>query len=393
MNCRIAVAAAVACLIAAPLAAQTLKPDEVLSSISARTISAPNPVLGADGRVHLAYELMVDNPSHFFITLDKVEAVDEAGNSLWSMEGDALAAMTKPFSANDPLPPGGLAAVFMDVSFGPDETLPGTVFARLTVTRQAIGEDGKPAPLPASSPVPATVIFTGAPTAIGAPAVVVAPPLRGKGWIAVNGCCDAITSHRGAIIAVNGQLRVPERFAIDWVKLDDDGRISSGDGKKVEDYGYYGAPVLAVADGVVVNLYDEADAQVPGEITGITTENIGGNMIVTDIGGGNFAFYAHLQRGSLEVGLGDKVTAGQQIALLGNTGNTDAPHLHFHVMDGPSPLDADGLPYVFTGFSSPGRLANVDAVEDGAPAETDAAHLAGSFTDALPLNDQVVDFD
>lgn len=376
--------------------AQSLTEDQVLSSVSVRPISTPNPVLGADGRIHLAYELMVGNPSHVFVTLDKLEAVDDTGAVLWALEGDALAAMIESFSGGGAtLPPGGSAALLLDVSFGPGDRLPGTISSRLTVTRQAQGSDGKPAPMPADSPVPATATFTGAATGLGNPAIVVAPPLRGEGWIAVNGCCDSITSHRGAIMAVNGALRVPERFAIDWVQIGPDGRLFSGDGKKVEDYAYYGAPVHAVSDGVVVNIYDGADAQAPGQITGITPENIGGNMLVVDIGGGNYAFYAHLQRGSLKVGLGDRVRTGDVIALLGNSGNTTAPHLHFHVMDGTSPLDANGLPYVFTSFAGRGVLASGadDALEGGSAADIDASRLSGSFVNALPLNDQVVDFD
>ena len=377
-------------------AAQSLTADEVLSSVSVRAISAPNPVSGADGRVHLAYELMVSNPSHVFVTLDKVEAVDEEGAVLWALEGDALAAMIESFSGGGTrLPPGGSAAILLDVSFGPGDTLPGTVWSRLTVTRQAQGADGKPAPMPADSPVPATATFTAAETRLGNPAIVVAPPLRGPGWVAVNGCCDSITSHRGAIMAVNGVMRVPERFAIDWVQIGPDGRLFAGDGKKLEDYAYYGAPVHAASDGIVVNLYDDADAQLPGQIVGITPENIGGNMLVIDIGGGNYAFYAHLQRGSLKVGLGDRVKTGDVIALLGNTGNTTAPHLHFHVMDGSSPLDANGLPYVFTSFAGRGFLASSaeDALEGGSAADIDASRLSGTFVNTLPLNEQVVDFE
>jgi murein DD-endopeptidase MepM/ murein hydrolase activator NlpD len=179
------------------------------------------------------------------------------------------------------------------------------------------------------------------------------------------------------------------------VKLDADGRLFSGDGTRVEDYAYYGTPVHAVADGTVVNLYDAAEVQVPGPDavpTGITTENIGGNMIVVDIGGGNFAFYAHLQKGSLTVALGDKVTAGQELGLLGNTGNTTAPHLHFHVMDTSSPLDAQGLPYVFRRFTSRGVVAGDAEIENGAPVEIDA-RLAGEKAEAMPLNNEVVGFD
>ncbi len=57
-----------------------------------------------------------------------------------------------------------------------------------------------------------------------------------------------------------------------------------------------------------------------------------------------------MQPGSVRVKVGDKVKPGQVLGLLGNSGNTDTPHLHFHVMDGPSPLVANGLPYVFTNF-------------------------------------------
>lgn len=389
--------AASAALLLAPVAlGQSLKPDEVFSSIAVQPISNPNPVLGADGRVHLAYELMVINPSRVFVTLDKVEAVDDSGRSLGMLDGDRLTALVAAYGGTERmLSPGGTAVVFMDVSFGKDEALPQNVLARITATRQEADKDGKPQAMPKDSPVPATYTFTGAKATIGKPAVLVEPPLEGKGWVAFNGCCDAITSHRGALMSINGELRVPERFAIDWVKLDDSGRIFTGDRAKLESYAYYGTPIHAVADGTVVNLYDDTDEQVPGpEAKGITLENIGGNMLVIDIGGGAFAFYAHMQRGSLKFKLGDRVKAGDVIGLLGNTGNSTAPHLHFHVMDGPSPLDANGLPFVFTRFSSQGVLSasSDDAIENGEPVKIDRL-MTGEHSKELPLNNEVVDFD
>ena len=51
------------------------------------------------------------------------------------------------------------------------------------------------------------------------------------------------------------------------------------------------------------------------------------------------------------------------IGSLGNSGNTDAPHLHFHMMDTPDPLRANGLPFVFTAFTLDSRMASDGAIE------------------------------
>ena len=68
--------------------AQSLKPDEVLSSIVVHVLSEPNPVFGADGRVHLAYELFVVNPGKLFVTIDRIEALDDGGQQVGLIEGD-----------------------------------------------------------------------------------------------------------------------------------------------------------------------------------------------------------------------------------------------------------------------------------------------------------------
>jgi murein DD-endopeptidase MepM/ murein hydrolase activator NlpD len=112
---------------------------------------------------------------------------------------------------------------------------------------------------------------------------------------------------------------------------------------------------------------------------------------VVDIGGGRFAYYAHLQPGSLAVAVGDRVRPGQLLGLLGNSGNTDFPHLHFHVMNSPAPLGSDGLPFEFDSFTSPGTIANGDALLAGEPAELDTV-LAGRHTRQIPMDLQVVDF-
>ena len=391
---RLHVFAAAVALLAAPLSAQSLRADEVMSTLAVHPLAKIHPVLGSDDRVHLAYELIVSNPSPLFITIEKVEAVDPAGKVLASVSGDALAKMTTRYQgSNNVWEPGQSGTVFMDVTLAPGEPVPASVAARMTITRQS-NADGKPGPFPAGAPIPASATFTGASTAVGAPARTIGSPLRGGGWVSANGCCDAITSHRGAVIAVNGRQNAPERFAIDWVQIDKDRKMYSGDGAKLTDFAFYGDPIHSVADGVVVNTWNESDEQVPLKpAVGLVPASIGGNMMVVDIGGGAFAFYAHFQRDSLKAKIGDRVTKGQVLGLLGNTGNTDAPHLHFHLMDSPVPLYANGLPFVLERFTSEGVLGpdGIDTLFDGKTVTLDP-RLKGEKRGQLPLNNEVIDF-
>jgi murein DD-endopeptidase MepM/ murein hydrolase activator NlpD len=74
-----------------------------------------------------------------------------------------------------------------------------------------------------------------------------------------------------------------------------------------------------------------------------------------EIGDGLFAFYAHMQPGSLRVKVGDKVRRGQVLGLLGNTGNSTEPHLHFQICNASSELGSEGLPYAFASFEVQGK--------------------------------------
>ena len=193
--------------------------------------------------------------------------------------------------------------------------------------------------------------------------VVISPPLDGPRWLDGNSCCD-MTAHRMAMNPLDGNLWAAERFAIDYVQLSADGTIFTGDRSRPESYPYFGAAIHAVADGPVVAVLDGLPEQVAGVTpVGLPLEHYAGNHVVQDIGDGNFALYAHLKTGSVTVKPGDSLTAGQVIANLGNTGNTDAPHLHFHVMSTPDPLRSNGLPFVFKDFTLDGRLASMNALD------------------------------
>src|SRR5271156_1289703 len=92
------------------------------------------------------------------------------------------------------------------------------------------------------------------------------------------------------------------------------GRFILGSGKDVKDYVDYGAKVIAVADGTVVETLSNLDDQVVGQLPDpktITIENVDGNHIVLDLGHGKYGFYAHLQKNSLLVKKGEHVKRGQ----------------------------------------------------------------------------------
>jgi murein DD-endopeptidase MepM/ murein hydrolase activator NlpD len=155
------------------------------------------------------------------------------------------------------------------------------------------------------------------------------------------------------MLAFDQKLLVTERYAIDWIQADDQGHIElPDDNSKLTDFPAYGRPIISVANGKVVDVVDKYPDEKPGVLgQDLTLKDAGGNHVIVDIGGGRYAFYAHLKPNSITVEEGDQVRHGQMLARPGNSGNTTAPHLHFHVMDAPLPLGADhNLPYVFDTF-------------------------------------------
>jgi murein DD-endopeptidase len=158
------------------------------------------------------------------------------------------------------------------------------------------------------------------------------------------------------------------------VKLGPDGRLFHEDKAKNANWYGFGTPVLAVADAVVSAAHDGVPENEPSDqrAVPITLETVGGNYLILDLGAGRYAFYAHLQPGSARVKVGDKVHRGQVLALLGNTGNSDAPHLHFHIADANSPLGAEGLPYAFAAYQTLGAQGRIDARSGHRPSRLEA---------------------
>jgi hypothetical protein len=191
-------------------------------------------------------------------------------------------------------------------------------------------------------------------------ALTIQPPLRGPGWAAINGCCTP-NAHRNARVAAGTRIGTPETFAIDFVRVNDN-RFYQGDGKTDAQYPYFGAPVYAVAAGTVVAIHDGMDESIPFQppTTLHKPEDFGGNYVLIRQAAGVYAFYAHLQKGSVGVAVGQKVPAGTVIGRVGNSGNSTNPHLHFALLDRPDFLTGYSLPFIFPGFVMSGHIVGGD---------------------------------
>jgi murein DD-endopeptidase MepM/ murein hydrolase activator NlpD len=219
---------------------------------------------------------------------------------------------------------------------------------------------------------------------------VVDPPVRGR-WTALNSPATKVPSHG---IRAYGQT-----YAIDILHPsppDAPAKVGWGIGmRSPEGFSSFGAPVLAVADGVVAKVSGrQRDHRSRGSWPALAymmtveamVREIGGaglvlgNHVVVDHGDGVYAAYAHLRRGSPLVAEGDRVQAGQQLAEVGNSGNTTEPHLHVQLMDRPVVTAAAGVPF---------RWRDIEI----APGDTDPSYARGPVSTAiqpgLPADGQV----
>lgn len=365
----------------------------IATPLLARVLAAPVPVPATDGRTHLVYELLLTNSMNQNITVDAVVVRPGDGDPLLTLAGAELADRTRVLGTTAPtaeLGPSQSALVWLDVITENGRT-PTELDHQVQVTLTQ--------PMPPL--LPAEVTETVAPVTVQTrEPVSIAAPLRGPQWWDANGCCG-MTPHRMAINPIDGELWGAERFAIDYVQLMPDGRLFDGKVDDLSGYPYFGADIHAVADGPVVAVLDGLPEQVPGvNPTGLRLDEYGGNHVVQDIGGGNYAFYAHLKTGTVAVKPGDRLSTGQVLGQLGNSGNTDAPHLHFHVMDGPDPLKADGLPFVIDAFRLTARTSTgvgpdgdaIDTVLAGKPAPLQPDVTPRDETMLAPLVSDVMDY-
>jgi hypothetical protein len=169
-------------------------------------------------------------------------------------------------------------------------------------------------------------------------------PVRGA-WLVYTGGRSAYDNYHAT--------KSDERFAYNFTGIRN-GRIYAGTGENLADYFSFGQPVLAPADGTVVAAVDKFDDNTPQKAyqNGDPKE---GNNIVIDHGNGEFSMLPHLKRGSIKVKAGEKVKAGQEIALCGNSGTSPFPHVQYHLQSTAEWSKGEGLPVQFHDYMADGK--------------------------------------
>jgi hypothetical protein len=348
---------------------------------------APVPFDGSDSRVHLVYELWMSNFSSEDALVEKVEVLGD-GVVLESLDGATIAGRLQPAGQRESsgtLSKGAQALLFLNVSLAPGAAIPQKLSHRVTVR------------VSAAPPGHQEMNEAGGVTGVDRREVArIGAPLRGDGYVSADSCCDA-TRHTRAALPVNGRVWVAQRYAVDWEQLDASGRVYSGPREKPESYTIFGKPVFAVADATVASVTEGHPEQTPGAYpTDISPDAADGNSVILDLGQRRYALYAHLQPGSITVRQGEKVKLGQAIALVGNSGNSVAPHLHFQVTDGPTSLASNGLPYEITSFQINGKTPGTEAFDEaeakGKPLAISPVSPLLQIKDALPLDQLIISF-
>jgi len=323
--------------------------------------------------VYLMYELHLTNFMPMPVSLSRVDVLDaDVGNAqpIATFEAGQLETMLQPLGGktfSDPkdrllIGDGQSAIVFMSIAFDRGSHIPDRLLHRVTT---------------AYAPEEGAVIATH-----HTELRVLGPPVEGADWLAEDGPSnDQDNHHRRGVVILNGLPVDSRRFAIDWKEVKD-GAPFSGDARDVHSYYSYGKAALAVADGRIVTARDGLPENIPGHgdafhpAAPITLKTVAGNTITLDLGGGQFAYYMHLQPGSLRVKAGDRVRRGQVLARVGCSGDAREPHLHFEVTTSSKLLAGEGVPYVIDRYS-------IKNTSDG-PAEL--------HTHELPLDNSVVIF-
>lgn len=328
--------------------------------LSVTSLDQPTPVK-TNQKPLIVYELHIINNGSTTQRIGRIEAKDENDRQLMAYSGSKLVENSfvykegKRIKENEvELEPGMGVFVYMWIVLDKNSPLPTNLTNQIWATQ--VNTD--------KSKVKMNTLTYNLPVRKEPPPVLGAP-LKGDHWLAVASIAND-SYHRRTILPVEGNFYLAQRFAIDWEKIHPNGWEFKGNMHKNKNWLAYGHEVLAVDDGTIVNMRDAIPADntppgLPNPPPNFT--DTPGNFVILKIqqnGRDYYVLYAHMQPKSIKVHLGDTIKKGQVIGILGNTGNSGAPHLHLQVSDANDPIKSNGLPFVFEKFKFMGTAGDID---------------------------------
>lgn len=341
-----------------------IDPGTSFTPVFTQTMTVPTAAEASDGALHLAYELLITDATALPMTIERIEVRDASTQrSLLIKSGTTLRTDLTPVSGprgdegtTDPSSskrPGTLGSsetwvVWLDVAVPDRGAVPKRLEHRIAGALQ----------LPGGAPARPFDVVVGAVDTSDVPPPVLMPPVEDGIWYMSEGCCTDDTHHRRGLAPINGTPWVPQRFAIDFFKLDDQQRTWIGDPSKLTSYLSYRQPVVAAAAGTVVRARDGIPntTSLPEPPTPPKIDQTVGNHVIVEIDPGIHVLYAHFDTGSVKVRVGQQVAAGEMLGLIGSSGNSTTPHLHFQILTTPTYFPSDSRPYVFDQFDLLGRV-------------------------------------
>lgn len=160
-------------------------------------------------------------------------------------------------------------------------------------------------------------------------------PFKGRWLVAWGGDTKELNIHHDT---------PNQRFAFDFLGVNEEGTSRRGDDNVNEDYFAFGREILAPADGLVTGVIDGVRDNLPGSMNPYSAL---GNAVFIQHREHEVSLLAHLKLGSIKVKVGEEVKSGQVIGLCGNSGNSSEPHLHYHLQNTPVIQDGTGIKCYF----------------------------------------------
>lgn len=172
-------------------------------------------------------------------------------------------------------------------------------------------------------------------------------PLRDGNYYVLNGGNQALVNSHVKTLEKRFRNYQGQSYGVDIVKLNRWGVRAPGLlPKEIERYEIFGEPVYAPCDGTVIASENQMPDMVPPQPD---RDHLLGNFVLLRCDEAD-VLLAHFKQGGVAVATGESLTVGQPLGEIGNSGNTNEPHLHIHAQHPGSkatPIDGDPLPIVF----------------------------------------------